>query len=256
MATHAKKQLARALLGAAILAIALPAGAALPVVTFSTTGTVAEGTDELNLFHAGQGGSLVGQRFTMAISVDADTLELVEASDKRTYLRDESAGASATGELTVNGRTYTWSMSAANASVLMARPMEWFGARPDSASMSAFGLNAADGNSVSASTQVVSLVTPFMSGVDIARNVVFDTGVPGVESRASFFTTHYTGETHPGGPVTVSTWFRAQNPLSNATWIATPIPEPGMYAMLLAGIVAIRLRYRRCNGSRSAFALA
>lgn len=227
-----------------LLAFALPARADLPVVTFSTSGTIAEGADELNIFfQPGQGFSLAGQRFTMSISVDAGTLPTLTASHEITHLSNDSVGAAATatGALTVNSRTYTWSINAAYATVFMARPGEGLGSFPHSAFMGAQGFNMANGYFTYASSQIVSEITPFMSSVDIARNVVFNSGLPGVDTDSYFSTTYYTGETWPGGPVIASTWFNTQNPLSSATWTVSPVPEPGTYAMLLAGIVTIRL---------------
>lgn len=229
-------------LSVAIFSIAC-AQADATLVTFKTTGTITHGDDYLNLFPA-HGVPLDGQQYSMSITVDTAALDTVAATDTDTHLRNDSFSASAQGEVTVNGSTWSWTMDAAKAGVFMARPMEWFGARPHFAGLTAFGTTA-DGLEVYAAEGLASSVTPFMKSVDIARNVVFDPGLPGVVSDGYFSVTRYTGEWHPGGPVTVSTYFSVDTPFSSAVWTASPVPEPGRYAMLAAGLGLLLLARRK-----------
>jgi hypothetical protein len=204
------------------------------LVTFSTSGKIAQGTDEFGLFGFNQ---LAGQQFILSVTVDTSTLQTTAADSTRTVLDNKNFGAHATGEITINGHTFSWTLDNANASVAMMRPYEWFGARPDLAGVTASGDNAA-GYAIYAANSIASSKTPFMTSVDIARDVVFDPGLPGVESSAYFSISKPTGVSHPGGPVYASTWFSSQSPLSTAQWSAAPVPEPGQAGMLAVGLAA------------------
>jgi hypothetical protein len=239
------KPIVEALTVAGILAIvSSSAQADSTVVTYTTTGTITYGQDQLHLF-SDYRPSLAGQQFSMSITVDTAALDTIAATDTETHLKNSTSSASARGELTVSGTTWSWTMDAANADVFMGRPMEWFGARAHYAAVTALGNNTADGLLVYAAEGLVSSVTPFMTSVDIARNVVFDTGLPGLDSRAYFEVTRYTGESHLGTPITVSTYFSVDGPFASAVWTASPVPEPGQYAMLVAGLGALVFARRK-----------
>jgi hypothetical protein len=82
--------------------------------------------------------------------------------------------------------------------------------------------------------------------VDIARNYVFDTALPGVNSYSYFEASRETGVVHAGGThETEGFWFTSTEPLSSATWTVSAVPEPGQYAMLLFGVGALALGRRR-----------
>jgi hypothetical protein len=225
----------------------LAAGAAradAPVVTFTTSGTVAEGYDQLSTFGYGSYVPLAGMKFTMSITVDTSTLSAGAASPAVSdYRADDFSGASR-GELTINGRSYAWTIEQSNADVRLDRPMEWFGRQAHSAYVSGSG-TATDGMKIWASSQVVSSKTPFLPSVDIARSYVFDTGLPGVDSSSYFLASRDTGVVHAGGHETEGFWFRSAQPLSSASWTVSAVPEPGQYAMLLFGIGALAVVRRR-----------
>jgi hypothetical protein len=204
------------------------------LVTFSTSGKIAQGTDEFGLFGFNQ---LAGQQFILSVTVDTSTLQTTAADSTRTVLDNKNFGAHATGEITINGHTFSWTLDNANASVAMMRPYEWFGARPDLAGVTASGENAS-GYAIYAANSIASSKTPFMTSVDIARDIVFDPGLPGVDSSAYFSISKPTGVSHPGGPVYAATWFSSQSPLSTAQWSAAPVPEPGQAGMLAVGLAA------------------
>ncbi|MFL6675470.1 MAG: PEP-CTERM sorting domain-containing protein [Massilia sp.] len=228
---------------AGIFAIATGAARAdAPVVTFTTSGTVAQGYDQLSTFVYSSPGAdipLAGMKFTMSITVDTSKLTNLESSSLATTYRNDTFSGASKGELTINGRSYSWTIDQSNAEVSLYRPMEWFGREAHSAYANGWG-NATDGMKIWASSQVVSSKTPFLSSVDIARNIVFDTALPGVDSYTFFQASRETDVVHPGGVhETEGFWFQSVEPLSSATWTVSAVPEPGQYAMLLFGVVAL-----------------
>jgi hypothetical protein len=216
-----------------------------PVVTFTTSGTIADGYDEMSTFGYGGSVPLAGMAFTMSITVDTSKLSHVESSALVNDYRNDSFSASSTGELTINGRSYSWTIDQSNADVRLDRPMEWFGRQAHSAYVNGWG-TATDGMKIWASSQVVSSKTPFLSSVDIARNIVFDTGLPGANSNSYFEASRETGVMHAGGVhETEGFWFRSVEPLSSATWTVSAVPEPGQDAMLLLGVGILAYVRRR-----------
>jgi hypothetical protein len=213
---------------------------AAPVVTFTTSGTVAEGYDQLSTFGYGSYVPLAGMKFTMSITVDTSKLSAGAASPVVSDYRSDDFSGASSGELTINGRSYAWTIDQSNAGVRLDRPMEWFGRQAHSAYVSGSGMK------IWASSQVSSSKTPFLPSVDIARSYVFDTGLPGLDSSSYFEASRETGVVHAGGVhETAGFWFRSAQPLSSASWTVSAVPEPGQYAMLLLGIGALAYARRR-----------
>ena len=223
--------------------LAAPAQAEAPVITFVSTGVIADGRDDRYMFlEPGQAPWLAGLPYVLSLTIDTGTLETIAASETQTYLRNWGSTASVSAELRVNGKTFSWTIDNGNGEVGMNRAGEWFGERQDSAAVNVWGGDMLDGVFVEAGNRVWSDVTPFMGSVDPAQNRSLPVELPGVESLTYFSATHWTGDPGPAGP-TVSTTFGAR--ISHGWWVASPVPEPGQYAMLAAGLCALAVAWRR-----------
>lgn len=209
----------------------------LPIITITSTGTITEGSDWTNYFHAGE--SLVGQQFSMSLTVDPNTLPVIDTTpDHSTYRNYVDTGFSK-GELTINGYTYSWvnDQSSINVDKYLSSPIGRQGAGID-----AYGI-ANDGMSVYASTNIWSDKWKFLPNADIKQNMVFD--VAGYASR--FMSAETYVSVHPENWSTKG-FVMVGRELATAAWTVSPVPEPGEYAMLAAGLAAAGLMRRRAKG--------
>ncbi|MFL6676486.1 MAG: PEP-CTERM sorting domain-containing protein [Massilia sp.] len=227
------KPLLRALAAASVCAIlSAPAQADSPVITFTMAGAIDYGRDDMNLFLAPDAGPFLGGLpFTLSLSVDSGTLATLSSSPTETHLGSESA--SVKGELTVNGKTFTWTTDAGSAGIglnLGAGFPDRQEARIDTAA------SRADGLYVTASHEAY-FFDPVVTSTDIGQPIVFPQRLSGMALTSSF---QVQGT---GSQAWLSTWFTA-NQMTSAVWTVSPVPEPRQYGMLAAGLGAIAFMRR------------
>lgn len=208
----------------------------LPIITITSSGTITEGNDYINYFHAGS--DLVGQQFSMSLTIDTNLLPVVTNTPDYSSYQNYTDSAFSKGTLTINGVTYSWTNDQSNVTA---------GMRMDgrhSAGIDAYGI-ANDGNSVYASTNIRSDKSLFLKSTDITQNVVFPMGGPRY--------LEVVGETyvsvHPEHWETQGFVIIARD-IGAATWAVSPVPEPGEYAMLAAGLALAGLARRRLHPAR------
>ncbi|WP_296945381.1 PEP-CTERM sorting domain-containing protein [uncultured Massilia sp.] len=212
-------------------ALAMPAGPAhsdtLPFVTFTSTGTITRGDDYIDYFH--NGGVLIGQQFTMSLTVDVSTLSLFPSNPDAVVYGNATDTAVSWGELTINGRTFSWANDQSSSYVIKRNPAD----AGHGASIDTWGI-ANDGISVYASTDIRSLYNRFLPDRDITQPVVFDMGAPYME-----------GETYVSVNGGTQGFDFSATRLASAAWTVSAVPEPGSYAMLAAGLAVAGLARRR-----------
>jgi hypothetical protein len=98
--------------------------------------------------------------------------------------------------------------------------------------------------SVYASTSIWADKWKFLSNTDITQNTVFDMAGGG-RYRSMFGETYVS--VHPENWATKGFVLRGTE-LATAAWTVSPVPEPGQYAMLGAGLAAAGLMRRRAKG--------
>jgi hypothetical protein len=207
----------------------------LPLITFTSSGTITEGNDDDDYFHLA--GAVVGQKFTMSITIDPNTLPTVERRPDYSYYANFVDTAASKGQLTINGITYSWVMDQGQGIVNLRRPMD----SGHEASVDGWG-SVGNGMYVYASTDVRSLYTQFLPTADIAQNTVFDMTSdprrpPSILGEAYIVSRPENRSTN--GFVLRST------DLATAAWSVSPVPEPGQYAMLLVGVGALLYTQRK-----------
>jgi hypothetical protein len=201
----------------------------LPIITITSTGTIAEGTDAANYFHAGT--SLIGQQFSMSLTIDPNTLPIVETGPERSMYQNYTDTAVSWGALTINGLSYSWRNDQSSSYVVKRNPAD----RGHEASIDAYGI-ANDGMSVYASTDIRSDYNRFLQSNDITQDVVFD--MKGLYMLGETYVSVHPVSGDARGFVLRGT------ELASAAWTVSPVPEPGEYAMLAAGLVLAGLARR------------
>jgi hypothetical protein len=200
---------------------------------------------------------LDGQAFSLSVSVD--TAQLAHwtmpwpDTDWQEMRSDPAGAAVATGQVTVGGRSYAWTIDDAQARLALAMRGPNSGTIPDLATVAANGTGS-DGVSLSAMNEIHSASRQreaFIDNVDFSRDRVFDTGQTLVMSSAIFHAMLLPGQGSNDGDTTLLTWFQSAGTLETASWTSvSPVPEPGRAGMLLAGVAllafgGLRGRWRR-----------
>jgi hypothetical protein len=212
----------------------------LPIITITSAGKITEGSDYINYFHAGS--DLVGQQFSMSLTIDPNQLPVVENTPGYSLYKNYTDTAFSKGELTINGYTYSWvnDQSSVTAGMRMVYP----GYTRHSAGIDAYGV-ANDGMSVYGSTNIWSDKNLFLKSTDITQNIVFDmTGYPGIYTHGETYVS-----VHPVDWATQGFVMRGTD-IATAAWTVSPVPEPGEYAMLAAGLAVAGLARRRAGRMR------
>ncbi len=199
------------------------------VVSYTMSGTITSGVDQLGIFGAPHN-TLVGQRFTQTITTDLIGMNRASNEPGRNYLINESNGHHFSGMTSVNGNNFTWSVQANEALVAMTQQYRV-------AEMSIFltgGNNfTPDGYILNAVNAVASSEVPFMNNVDMYQNHSFDPTAPGIQTGALF-------RVERDAQIT---YFLAN--ADSLAWTAAPVPEPETYALMLLGLVGLGLAARR-----------
>jgi hypothetical protein len=240
-----------------LIVAAVPCWAQATLITFATTGTIGTGLDELGLF-VPAGGVLDGQKFSMSISIDTSRLMVnpptwPPSQDLNEMITDPSRAAAVTGQVTVAGHTYSWTIDDATAHVTMAQRGMRGESAPDIVSAGGFGNNARDGVSVSALSEMHA--TSKGSSSDLLRttrfdqNTTFNTFEPLVLSSSLFHAALLPGQAGNDGNGAMLTYFQSAGVLESAVWRSvSPVPEPAEAAMLMLGIGVLGLLMRRRGG--------
>jgi hypothetical protein len=223
-------------LAGSFAALSSPAYAdTLPIITITSAGKITEGSDYINYFHAG--GDLVGQQFSTSLTIDPNMLPVVTNTADYSLYQNYTDSAFSKGTLTINGYTYSWTNDQSNVTAGMR--MVYPGYTRHSAGIDTYGI-ANDGNSVYASTNIWSDHNLFLTSTDITQNIVFPMGGPRY--------LEVVGETyvsvHPENWSTQGFVLRGTD-IATAEWTVSPVPEPGEYAMLAAGLAVAGLVRRR-----------
>jgi hypothetical protein len=204
-------------------------------------GTIEYGRDDLNLFLApGAAPFIGGQPFSMSLTVDTGTLGVRQSTPAQTYLGNLSDSAAVNGELTINGKTFTWTTDAGSAGVTLNRDDEQAPGRQSV--LMDMTARSADGLSVKAGQQFYSFFDPIIVSNDVPPAVVMRVR-PGSTSATSSFEASGQGPNQQN----LTTWFTA-SAISSAAWTVSPVPEPSQYGMLAAGIGALVFMRRRAGG--------
>lgn len=235
----------KALALAGTLALAAGQCLAQTTITLSTDGIIASGYDGLGLF-ARPDASLAGAAYTMSLTIDTTRMAQTRSPGENDLANAAGVPALVSGELTVLGRTYSWTMAGAFALASLS-------SNRNGASMSASGTNLFDGNVLAVGETIApdASAPRFVSGTDFAQEIEFagDTG-----GGVSFSTTlpYVPCDECPGasGPVVLSTYFSAASP--HALWTASPVPEPAGWMMLAAGAGMLGWARRHTDARRSA----
>lgn len=202
----------------------------LPIITLTSSGMITEGSDPATYFHVSD--SLVGQQFSMSLTIDPNTLPVVEISPDYSKHQNYTDTAASRGELTINGHTYAWVNDQSSAAIFMRRPSD----RGHEASIDTYGI-ANDGMSIYASTDIRSLYNQFLTSTDISQNIVFD--MHGLYMLGETYVSVHPQDGGGNGFVLRGT------ELASVAWTVSPVPEPGEYAMLAAGLAVAGLARRR-----------
>lgn len=235
----------------ALAAAGIPAQAG--TVSFSTSGTIASGIDELGLFGA-SGAQLAGQAFSLTISIDTEglvpnpsTWDWVGSINEA--IQDPARPTLVTGSVRVGEGSYAWTVDDALLARLTLAAAGPSYPRPDIASANGYGI-AADGLRVSATSEVHTSVKGNLGVVHDTRfeqERSFPTDQNLVMSSSLFHASLAPGEGANTGTGVLITSFTSAGTLDAATWRHTvsPVPEPGQFGMLLAGAGLLGWRLRR-----------
>lgn len=225
-------------LASVLLGLSLSNPAAAQMLTFTTSGTIEDGSDALGLF-GDQPQSLAGLAYTMSLSMDAAWLDASSWSVNHAYLENWDGTARISGELTVGGKVYTWKSTLADAQAGMSIPHAGFGNDAHVVTMSTWS-GALAQTSIYATSLLTSKTQGFVDDVELLADANFSSSLPLITSQSYFQATYHNATSG----ATLLTWMRA-SPVSTAVWAVSPVPEPAHAGMLAAGLGLLVLARRR-----------
>jgi hypothetical protein len=217
-------------IAASFLLSVAAASAHATVVTMTSSGTVFDGTDYINTFHAGQ--NLAGLHYSQSITIDTALLQAMELGERINEVFANNHAISVLGNTTVAGVSYDWKISNGSAYVYL-----WNlfpnGYPLDQAGLNGQGINELDGQAMFGIIDMLSRTTPFLSSFDFAETRHFS-DLTGINSYASFMTTGANGwqTFFDGTPDTLS-------------WNVAQVPEPATLPSIALGLVLICMALRR-----------
>jgi hypothetical protein len=222
-------------LAAAGLCVVLsaPAQADSPVVTYTMSGVIDIGRDDLNLFLEPSDYFFIhGLPFTLSLTVDTSAFRVSRETPTETSLSANTDRSTMKGEVTVDGKTFTWSSDAGSAGLWLERPAGWAADQQRTVSM---WLSGQDGiYHVRASNEIISFFDPVIGGTDFSQPYIFPPSLSGLPTGSTF-------EVKRNGN---TTWFDARF-VGGVAWTVSPVPEPHQYGMLAAGLAALAFVRRR-----------
>lgn len=235
------KPIVRALAAASVCAIlSSPAQADTQRITFSMSGVVEQGRDDLNLFF-GNPGEVVflgGEAYTMSLTLD--TADLSPSTATPSFADYVGSSAALKGELTMNGKTLTWTTDEAFATLRLEAADASPGDRQGVIMRTtASGQPGTGDRYIGAWHEAYTFFWPLLTSTDWNQEITFPDPLRGGSSAA---TSHFEA-TGAGPQPNLTTWFDAR--ATSATWTVSPVPEPGQYGMLAAGLVTLALVRRR-----------
>ena len=234
------KPIVSALAAASACAVLLiPAQATAQQITWSVSGVVDYGRDDLNLFF-GTPGEVVflgGERYTMSLTLDAADLDQISTTP--TAASYAGGDVALTGALTMNGKTLTWTTQAASASVRMELEPEIHspGGRQGIDMRTTADRESGTGDrDIVAWNEAYTFFWPLLGSTDLNQEISFPEFM-----RNAVASSHFEA-TGMGMVQDLTTWFDGR--ITSATWTVSAVPEPGQMGMLAAGLICLALARR------------
>lgn len=239
------KTIVKAVLAACVAMLLLvPTHAAAQWVTYSMSGIVEQGRDDLNLFFGEPGETvfLGGAAYAMSLTFDTADLPLGQATGGIA----DYAGANVTlsGALTMNGKTLDWTTDAATAAAHLERATD----PPSPAERqnltlqtSASSLPGTGGRSISAAHEMTTFFWPLLASTELDQAIAFPPALRDAVAISRF------AATAMGENPALTTWFDTR--ATSASWTVSAVPEPGPAGMLAAGVLTLVLLRRWRGGA-------
>ncbi len=222
---------------AAAMCMGVAPVAAQEIVTLSTWGTGTLVSDELGLFGTPAGSSVSNLPFLLTVSLDTTGMTREVQPGAAWFQYQEGVSNSLAGEITVNGRTWEWSMVDPRSSFFYSNANNFLdlstsGSRRESGYDITVYQTLNPDDSGSGTIQSSDYRDP-IDFLDV-RNSANDNGT--VFPAAYFYVTSQIAcEACAEGSRRGVSWFVSDQPYSGR-WTVSPVPEPSAWLMLAGGL--------------------